>query len=240
MTLLAAAVLDATHAVDAIRALRDVAPDMVCVSSTDLSMLLLDTGSDASLNFSVAAPLIVRCIATLHARFDVLPLRLGDVVGDAAEATALLERRASHLRAALDRVRGHTEYGVRLTLDEHASPPALHTPQAATHAAAATSLAAGARYLASRAAHYAAIDGVPSDLERRVRTWLPSLSLDGIHARLEPPSRLVPSPSIAFLVPRHTASRFIERYNQCAPRLSVRATLVGPFAPYSFANISAI
>lgn len=240
MTLLAVAVLDAHHAADALRLSRDLASGAVCVSHADLSMLAIDVTSDAPPNFSAVAPMIVRCIATMHARFDVLPLRLGDSVASETEAAALLERRASHLHAALDRIRGCTEYGVRLTLDAASTNVSL-VPQPECVSSVSTSApATGTRYLASRAAHYAAVDGVSIDLERRVRTWLSSLALADVQAKLEPPSRLVPSPSIALLVPRRSVDRFIERYHEHAHNLGVRATLTGPFAPYSFATSAAI
>ncbi|MDX2116342.1 MAG: GvpL/GvpF family gas vesicle protein [Planctomycetota bacterium] len=183
----------------------------------DLALLCL---GDAS-----ATPpldLIARCVATLHASIDVVPMRIGAPVANACDAAALLAQAEPSLAASLSRIRGRTEYTARLLIEVKTPGPA------------ATRVGTGAGYLAARARRYAELDGIPPGMHALINDWVARLEISGIEARLDGPTPLLPHPAAHFLVPRSAAPLFVERFNIHRASLGGPALLTGPWAPFNF------
>jgi len=90
-------------------------------------------------------------IASLHAVGAVLPFRYGCFLSDRDAVRALLARRRSAFRSALDRVSGCAEMGVRLLLADQEAEAAPPPPPAEDRSS-------GTAYLRSRRGHYARLD----------------------------------------------------------------------------------
>ncbi|GHG51047.1 GvpL/GvpF family gas vesicle protein [Streptomyces griseocarneus] len=177
---------------------------------------------------------------------SVLPLRLATVFHDEEGARAMLGARHDTLLAALDRLDGRTEWGVKIYALGTARPagtvavPPPDAPRAAV---------SGRDYLRRRAAErHAAQEGVRREDEaaRGIHTTLTALAQE---TRLHPPQnpRLSGQAgrnvlNAAYLVRREDGPRFTSAVAQLAeraPRDGMRVDLTGPWAPYSFAGTDA-
>ncbi|MFF7726623.1 GvpL/GvpF family gas vesicle protein [Streptomyces sp. NPDC008001] len=178
----------------------------------------------------------------------VLPLRLATVFHDEAGVRAMVDARHEQLRAALDRLDGCTEWGVKVYALGTAPPaetataprgngPHENTPRAAT---------SGRDYLRLRAAERrAAQEGArhEDEVARGIHSALTALAREN---RLHPPQNPRLSGrtgrnvlNAAYLVGREDGSRFtsaVARLAERAPDDGMRVDLTGPWAPYSFAG----
>jgi hypothetical protein len=153
-----------------------------------------------------------------------LPARFGTVFVDEAELRRSLRERAEELRAALERVDGRVEMGVRLEWDEEDPPPPAEPPPEG-----------GRAYLDWRRREFAAEEA------RRARA---DALLDLVEARIAPEGSpavrtLLPAPGIAgfmaHLVHRHAVGVYRSKVEEARSDLpSVHLRVTGPWAPYSF------
>jgi len=175
----------------------------------------------------------------------VLPMKLFTIFTSDARALEYITSQRSQIDAALERVTGHDEYGVRVALDRTAQSTDLRTPgetggsRPSRRTGAASS---GVSYLQRKKAQrdataeravrarevvadlYDRLAAVASVARRRAATEMPAqggpLLLDA-----------------AFLVPRSRAKRFNAAVRSQAKRLVPQGywiALSGPWPPYSF------
>jgi hypothetical protein len=162
-----------------------------------------------------------RVIEGLMADRAVLPLRFASVLRNEGELRRLLDAREAEFEAALDRVRGRVELGVRASVG---GPGA--TPAAVVGGAAAAG--PGSAYIAEKLARSRAARE-PADLVHA--------ELAGFAAAAT--SRAVPEPEPhfagAYLIDRERLPRFRAHVDQLRtkhPELAL--TCSGPWPPYSF------
>lgn len=156
-----------------------------------------------------------------------LPVRFGTVYASEAALRASLRERESELRAALEKVNGRVEMGLRV--EWKASEPAPSST------GAEGPVASGRGYLERRRAE---IEVQAALLERA------SAVLDAVEARVAsegiPAVRTVlPAPGVAglvaHLVHRHGVGEYRRRVEEVQAELTdVRLRVTGPWAPYSF------
>lgn len=169
-------------------------------------------------------------VARLAGTGAVVPLRLASVYRDDAGVAALLAERADELTAALRRVAGCTEWGVKAYAP--AAPPPEET----------TADSPGVAYLARRRAERTARDRARSaavDLADRVDTTLRAIAT--AHRRHEvrdawPGTSTVPVLSASYLVADERRAEFTDAV--AALSAGHRVELTGPWPPYSFAGVA--
>ncbi|WP_367139222.1 MULTISPECIES: GvpL/GvpF family gas vesicle protein [Streptomyces] len=183
----------------------------------------------------------------------VLPLRLATVYRDETGVRRMLADRHAQLGAALDRLDGCVEWGVKV----HATGSAAQAP-----AATATATGAGSRsgagppapraamsgrdYLRSRAAARHADEEEARREDEAARGIHAALTALAEQTRIYPPRQgPLAGPSgrnvlnAAYLVRRESGGRFtsaVAGLAGLAPEDGVRLELTGPWAPYSFAG----
>ncbi|GHF59999.1 gas vesicle protein [Streptomyces mashuensis] len=169
----------------------------------------------------------------------VLPLRLATVYRDEDGLRRMLTERGQHLRAALGRLDGRCEWGVKVyTLPPRAAPagPSAGAPPAPVRS--------GRDYLRRRAAERTTRREEEQRVDEAARTLHATLATLAEDTRLYPPQnpRLSRQPgrnvlNAAYLVPREQGPRFtdaVARLAEAAPADGVGVELTGPWAPYSF------
>ena len=154
----------------------------------------------------------------------VLPARFGTALSDVGDVDDLLARNCERLRAALDRVRGCVELGVRVMSVNRPAPTAPKTR-----------LATGREYLQAR---------LEEERSRRAAEALARQVADRVHGRLTPAAaagttRVLPTPEFlmagAYLVRRGSVERFREAVESVsASEPDLRLLCTGPWAPYHF------
>ncbi|MFI9201097.1 GvpL/GvpF family gas vesicle protein [Streptomyces sp. NPDC053048] len=167
----------------------------------------------------------------------VLPLRLATVFRDERGVRAMLDDRLDSLRAALDRLDGRTEWGVKVYAHEPAPAP-TGTPRAAA--------VSGRDYLRRRAAERHTAQQETRRVDATARGIHTALAVLAQETRLHPPQnpRLSRHPdrnvlNAAYLVRREDAPSFtsaVAGLAELAPGDGMRVELTGPWAPYSFAG----
>ncbi len=167
---------------------------------------------------------VVRWMEQLHHRLDLVPLQYGERFDSHEQAMDLLAKSETHLSESLDRIRGMTEFGIRILTDFQ---PQMSSP---TPAAASS----GAMYLRARAEQQAAAEGLTLAMKARIREWIGGLPVRPTRLRFEGASRLVPHPAVLLLVSRADARAFAEQYAARCASLEYVTRLTGPWAPYSF------
>ncbi|GEL17588.1 GvpL/GvpF family gas vesicle protein [Pseudonocardia asaccharolytica] len=179
-------------------------------------------------------------VDTVARHHPIAPVRLATVYLDDANVRALLDERAAAFTAALERVRGRTEWGVKA----FAAPQAAEEPQAAEPQPPAPSEAGpGTAYLMRRrAARNRAAESRRSaaDAASRLHEELAGLAVAN---RRYPPQdpQLTGSRDEMVL----NAAYLVENAGEAAVRRLVeergapglRLQLTGPWAPYSFATL---
>ena len=154
-------------------------------------------------------------VEALMERGAVLPARFGTVVADEAALAAALERRQAELRAALDRVRGAVELGVRA---RWADDREVVTGRPAT----------GRAYLAGRLE----VRRRAASLAEAVHTPLAGLARDSRRRVAAAPR---PWLTAAYLVEREAVDAFRARAAElAAARDDLTLACTGPWPPYSF------
>jgi Gas vesicle synthesis protein GvpL/GvpF len=174
----------------------------------EIDAKLVEQSNDAIL----AHAHVVDALASLNAA--VLPARFGRGYDDAAALRRAVEERADVLRAALDRVRGCVELGLRALAPE--GKPSL-------------SGASGREYMLGRLEERRSASRLADELHA------PLAALAQEHRRNvgEMPLFL----SAAYLVPREAVDAFrsmVARLEQAHPELTLACT--GPWPAYSFAT----
>jgi hypothetical protein len=163
-------------------------------------------------------------LAAIYRHCDVLPMRFGAVLPDAAVVGHFTSREQGKLMEQLGRLQGTAEFGVRIAFSPApASPASSEPPQGSP-----------AQYLARRRAQYQSQDQLAlraqfsaehctSMLKGHCRDW----------------RRLSPEPAgvvrLAFLVERCLSETFAEILATLSvERLGEHYELLGPWPPYSF------
>lgn len=183
-------------------------------------------------------------VQQLLAAGPVLPIRFGTIVeGDAI--APLLERHQEMLRSELDRLDGHTEWGVKLFVDTAAlGRAAEHSSEAlrALDEEIATS-AQGKAYLLKRrreAGLAEAIEQHVCAMVEQVRSRLAQLASDTADLPLPPvlPAGKEMLANLSFLVPNARTDEFTTAADRVAHELSLQFELSGPWPPYSFVRLN--
>ncbi|MGK5533781.1 GvpL/GvpF family gas vesicle protein [Streptomyces sp. URMC 129] len=178
-----------------------------------------------------------RVVDGLATAGGVLPLRLATVCRDETGVRRLLTVHRERFAAALDRLAGRVEWGVKVYADPAAAaPPAPAAPAARP--------ASGRDYLRQRGRLRLAEDAARREAEEAVRSVHDALAGAAEGARLHPPqdARLSGEHGQnllngAYLVRREDGRAFCALAGELAGRLSgFRLSLTGPWAPYSFAE----
>jgi hypothetical protein len=154
----------------------------------------------------------------LAANDAVLPARFGRGVDGVAALGETIRGRAEKLHAALERVRGNVEIGLRVTAGARERTEAATTGQA---------------YLANRLAEVQAAERIAHEIHEPLAEAARSDTLNV----LSTPDLLL---SAAYLIPRADVDAFRERVaalDAAHPQLTFVCT--GPWPPYSFATVDA-
>jgi hypothetical protein len=157
----------------------------------------------------------------------LLPVRFGTTFRDEAALDAALARNRDRLSAGLERVRGHSEWGVRV----------LWQPEPELEAAPADPLIAqsGREYLLARAARQHRRERLHERAERlanRIHAPLSALASASTRRVLASPELLM---SGAYLVPHHRVAEFREAVRAlAAEHTDLRVLGTGPWPPYHF------
>ncbi|MBO8193139.1 GvpL/GvpF family gas vesicle protein [Streptomyces oryzae] len=162
-----------------------------------------------------------------------LPLRLATVYRDDAGVRRALEGGREEFRAALDRLAGRVEWGVKVHAQRAPEPAAAPAP-------AATS---GREFLRRRRQEVTSRENTLEEAEQLGRTLHAALAAQAEDVRVYPAQnpQLSGTPgqnllNAAYLVPRDRSEEFVARVERLgAHDPSVRVELTGPWAPYSFA-----
>ena len=161
----------------------------------------------------------------------LVPMKLFTIFTDDARALQRLGAQNARINAALERVRGRIELGVRVTLDRHHQPPRRVPPANS-----------GAAYLAGKKAQRDRVVELAANARATVSELYDDLSRLGSdavrRAASELPARGGPLLlDAAFLVPRTRVARFRRTVAHKAKTLAAygyRVTLSGPWPAYSF------
>jgi hypothetical protein len=156
-------------------------------------------------------------VEALMASGPVLPMRFGTILADETAVALLLLERREELHAALERVRGAVELGVRATVAAEDPTPAADA-------------ASGTAYMRSRLAASRRRD----ELRRRIHEPLAELARD---SALRMPSPGEAQMRAAYLVDCGAVSAFCERVNELErERVASGLVCTGPWPPYSFSG----
>jgi Gas vesicle synthesis protein GvpL/GvpF len=186
-----------------------------------------------------------RVVDAAASTFPLLPTRLATVYRTDAAMSAALSARDSELRAALRRVGGRTELGVKAyARPQPASPAGDDDDAASEHPDAQRSQGEGLAYLQRRRAQKAAARDTGDVTTASAQALHADLSARALLTRLHPPQAPqlsgVREPMLlnaAYLVDTGCASDFAEAVAVTAsahPQL--RVELTGPWPPYSFVS----
>ena len=154
-----------------------------------------------------------RVVEALMERGPVLPMRFGTVVDDDEALTAMLRARRDELAAALERVRGRVELGLRVVADRPAREANARD---------------GRAYVLARLDEYRRADRAAHDVHEPLAAFACE---SRVRQRTPAPTLL----AAAYLVERGDVARFRARVEEAAavcPGVHVACT--GPWPPYSF------
>ena len=157
-----------------------------------------------------------RVVEELMAGRALLPLRFGSVLEGEPELRKLLEARRSEFEAALDRVRGHVELGVRAS----AGGPSGASAAAEGGAAVARP---GSAYLSRKIAARRVAEQLHGALAPAADAAVFHVADGGFAG--------------AYLVERDAVQTFCQRVDDLrVERPGIEIALTGPWPPYSFAD----
>jgi hypothetical protein len=154
----------------------------------------------------------------------ILPMRFGTTLPDEAAVRAALRDRAPEWRAALDRVRGAIELGVRAQIDVESSPA---RPPAEPRGEAS---GPGTAYLLDRLGQGRAA----AEVARSIHAPLSELARESAHVIRNHPRTMLKG---AYLVEEGAVQGFereIKRLEASLPDAAITCT--GPWPPYSFSG----
>jgi len=174
-----------------------------------------------------------RVVDTAGADTCVIPVRMATVCRGEDGLRRMLATGRDRFTAALDRLEGRVEWGVKVYA---ASAPAEEPP------AEPSAAASGRDYLRRRSAQRRASEQRWEHTEEGARRVHETLTALAEGARLHPPQDVRLSGeaarnvlNAAYLVPGEDSEVFAERVGELAGRESgLRLELTGPWAPYSF------
>jgi hypothetical protein len=156
-----------------------------------------------------------RAVEALMERGAVLPMRFGTMLADETELVEALAARRDEFAAALNRVRGRVEIGLRVVQDR----PAAQARRADS----------GRAYVLARVEEHRRAERAA----RELHAPLAALACESRLRRPAPPTLL----AAAYLVERRDVAAFRARAEEVAAACpGVRAVFSGPWPPYSFAS----
>lgn len=167
----------------------------------------------------------------------VVPVRLVTLFSDEAAVRALLRRRGPDFLAALRRLAGRTEWGVKVFGDPRAAGPLDEAPEA-------DGARPGASYLVRRRAaltererslRYAGEFG--ERLHRRLAAMAVAERRHGVRSTIAPETPGALLLNDAYLVEDTRFEAFHDAVRADPGRAQVRVELTGPWPPYSFATV---
>ncbi|MGK5732127.1 GvpL/GvpF family gas vesicle protein [Streptomyces sp. URMC 124] len=175
----------------------------------------------------------------------VLPLRLATVYRDEEGVRRMLAARHAAFGAALDRLAGRAEWGVKIhTVAEGTGGAPPPGPPSRARPPAPRAAMSGRDYLRRRAAERQAREEEWRHVDEAARGIHAALATLAEETRLYPPQnpRLTGRPgrnvlNAAYLVPRERGAAFtaaVAGLAGRAPRDGLQVELTGPWAPYSF------
>ncbi|WP_338933009.1 GvpL/GvpF family gas vesicle protein [Streptomyces netropsis] len=186
-------------------------------------------------------------IGALTAVTSPLPLRLATVCHDDGGVRRLLDSGRERFTRCLERLDGRVEWGVKVYAREAPETPRDDTGSVGSAGSAAPKEAASGRdYLRQRLRQRNARSSILSEADtgsRRLHEELSRCAEDVRVHRLQD-ARLpgVPRGNVlnaAYLLPREQSEAFVEEVRRIGARSSgIRVELTGPWAPYSFADVS--
>jgi hypothetical protein len=159
----------------------------------------------------------------------VVPMRFGSIFSTEAGLRSMLEENATAFIGMLDRVRGRTEWGVRVNADREAMVRGL--------APAPTAAGSGGDYLRRRKAEMKADEEVGAEaarIAREVHEALVERAEDGVvlQPRVPDPQTLITS---AYLVPFSDQDAFLASAKELDAKYEgISLDVTGPWPPYSF------
>jgi hypothetical protein len=157
---------------------------------------------------------VVECVAAVNDA--VLPVRFGRAFVDRPALRQAIRDRADELGAALERVRGCVELGLRVA-DETADEP--------------MPTLSGTEFMARRLRRVQAAERLAGELHAP----LAELSRASVHRVLSTPRLLL---SAAYLVPREGVDAFREAVERlAAAHAALDLVCTGPWPPYSFGDV---
>jgi hypothetical protein len=183
-------------------------------------------------------------LARVLAGNAVVPLRLCTIFADQDGVREVLRREREPLMAALRRVRGRTEWSVKVLAD----PDALHSGvgERSSMLAGADEPAAGRAYFTRKRLERAAKEDARAKIERAAEETDARLRAHAADAtRLPPQARQLsgrPGEMVlngAYLVERSSAAEFAALTKALDARnrgIGLALELTGPFAPYNFVS----
>jgi len=173
--------------------------------------------------------------------FTLLPMRLATVYSGEAAMVASLTAHAAQFRAALERLRSRTEWGVKAYVTPAARDQAPG-PSQATPAGNPEAADSGLAYLRRRRDALSASRDSARSAAQGAQAVHAELERDAVDSRLHPPqsAQLSGRPesmvlNAAYLIDDDQAAGFaaaVEALGERHPRL--RLELTGPWPPYSF------
>ena len=172
-----------------------------------------------------------RVIEAAMANGTVLPLRFGTRLGGEEELRAAISARRDDLVAALERVRGQVEMGLRVIPRGPRGPERGGDLPERASGGQDGEKGSGRAYLLKRVAEHRVAEQAREDLHLPLATLARDSSLA---TRLTPPAILVAS----YLVPADEAGDFRARAEELAAGLKdVQSFVTGPWPPYNFAQL---
>jgi hypothetical protein len=151
----------------------------------------------------------------------VLPMRFGSTVADEAALRSILRDRRTEFRAALERVRGAVEIGLRASLR-----PRRKRPEGSL---APSGAGAGTAYLLERRAELQGAEATARELQ--------PLSALARESRFREPGPGTGVLTAAYLVEQEGVEEFRRQVDELAAELEDAAiACTGPWPPYSFAS----
>jgi Gas vesicle synthesis protein GvpL/GvpF len=170
----------------------------------------------------------------------LVPMRLATVYRSEASLAAVLADRAADFRAALDRISGRREWGVKVYPAQQSEPGS-----AAAREGRPTGPGAGAAYLQRRRDELAAQRSTRREAAASAEMVHAELSRRAVAAGLHPPqaaeltgSKTPMILNAAYLLDDESGADFAAAVTDLAERHpGVRLELTGPWPPYSFAGL---
>ena len=182
-----------------------------------------------------------RVIDAVAQQGPLVPIRLATMYSDDGGVAAMLAERDTDFRAALDRIRGRTEWGVKA---HAAGRPEPGDATAGAEAPASPETGAGAAYLQRRRGQLTAQKDARRQMLANAETIHAELSEHAVGARLHPPQapQLTENKALmilnaAYLLDDERGEDFASVVAALAERYpGVKLELTGPWPPYAFAG----